>query len=256
MPRVKIYQGDCRKILRRLPTGKFDLIVTSPPYDAGKEYEGQRNLQAYTQFARKWLSRIPRLLKPHGSLWLNVGYTKIGNNETLPLTYLYHTVKPPELHLVQELVWHFEGGMAYKKRFTHRTERWMWFARNPDAVYFDLDAVRDARLNRTQDKRNNPLGKNPSDYWYFDRVSGGTAAKAEKTAHPCQFPERMIRRIIRACSPAKGRVLDPFGGSGTTAVVARKLGRRAVLCELQPDYIKIMRQRLRDNGIRSRVIRQ
>jgi adenine-specific DNA-methyltransferase len=231
-----IINGDCILVMPKL-SGPFDLIVTSPPYDAEKGYEGKRDFAAYVDFAHVWTAQIPRLLAPHGSFWLNVGYTKVGANETLPLTYLYHAARPAQLRLIQEVVWHYEGGMSYKRRFTHRTERWMWFALNPDAVHFDLDAVRDMLLNRTQDKRNNPLGKNPSDYWYFDRVVNGTGRVAEKTDHPCQFPEKMIERIVKACCPVGGKILDPFAGSGTVGRVAARMGRSATLIERNATYL-------------------
>lgn len=217
----------------------FDLIVTSPPYDADKAYEGPRDLATYTDFATQWMAEIPRLLAATGSFWLNVGYTIIGENETLPLSYLYHQIKPSSLRLVQEIVWHYEGGMPYKRRFAHRTERWLWFALNPAQAYFNLDAVRDPSLNRTSDPRNNPAGKNPTDYWYFDRVVGGRGRTAEKTEHPCQFPEAMIERVIRACTRPDALVLDPFAGSGTVGRVARRLGRQATLIERNPAYLAI-----------------
>lgn len=206
-----------------IESGSVDLIVTSPPYNAGKEYEKELSVAEYEAFARDWTHHIPRILKSNGSFWLNVGYTKTGNNTTLPLTYLYFPII--EMPFVQEIVWHYEGGMPYKKRFTHRTERWMWFSNNPDTMTFNLDAVRDMSLNRTNDKRNNPLGKNPTDYWFFDRVVSGTGKVKEKTNHPCQFPEKMIERIVKACSNVGELILDPFMGSGTTARVAKRLGR-------------------------------
>lgn len=234
-----VVNGDCVDVMPTLDAGSFDLIVTSPPYDAEKEYEGKRDVNAYAKFAAQWIAEIPRLLAPNGSFWLNVGYTKLSANETLPLSYMYYYLKPANLKLIQEVVWHYEGGMSYKNRFTHRTERWLWFALDTDNVYFDLDAVRDMSLNRTNDKRNNPLGKNPSDYWYFDRVVGGTAKGAEKTAHPCQFPEKMIERIVKACSPKSGVILDPFAGSGTTGRVAEKLDRFSMLIEKNTSYLTV-----------------
>ena len=174
---------------------------------------------------------------PTGSFWLNVGYTKIGENEALPLSYLYHEVRPVNLKLVQEIVWHYEGGMAYKRRFAHRTERWLWFSLDPANVWFDLDTVRDPTLNRTNDPRNHPGGKNPTDYWYFDRVVGGRGRVAEKTSHPCQFPEAMIERIIKACSQPGETILDPFAGSGTVGRVAGRLGRQATLIEMNATYL-------------------
>lgn len=222
-------------MLPTLDAESVALVITSPPYDAEKAYEGLRDLDAYTAFAAEWTSAIPRLLTPQGSLWLNVGYTKTGPNSTLPLTYLYHSLV--DLPLVQEVVWHYEGGMAYKRRFAHRTERWQWYAVNPDDATFNLDAVRDMSLNRTVDKRNHPLGKNPTDYWYFDRVTNNSA---EKTAHPCQFPEAMVERVILACSNPGDLILDPFAGSGTVGRVASRLGRRSLLIERRADYIEII----------------
>lgn len=232
--------------------GSVDLVVTSPPYNAGKSYssyDDTRTLDEYENFAKAWVTCIPRLLKPHGSLWLNVGYTKTGENETIPLTYLYHPLcKQAGLKLVQEIVWHYEGGMSYKKRFSHRTERWQWWALDPMKATFNLDAVRDASLNRTVDKRNNPLGKNPTDYWYYDRVVGGTAAGADKTHHPCQFPVKMIERIVKACSNASEIILDPFGGSGSTAIAALNTGRQSISIEMDASYHEAAQQRLARYG--------
>jgi adenine-specific DNA-methyltransferase len=234
--RVTLYHGDCREVMR---TQRAALVVTSPPYDAGKEYEDALGLAAYTDFARRWTAEIPRLLTDDGSFWLNVGFTKTGPNTTLPLTYLY--ANEVALPLVQEVVWHYEGGMAYKRRFAHRTERWQWFAPNPTRATFNLDTVRDKRLNRTDDPRNHPLGKNPTDYWYFDRVTNNSP---EKSAHPCQFPEDMVRRIVLACSNPGDVVFDPFAGSGTTLRVAKTLGRNAIGVEIDERYCETIAKRL------------
>jgi len=235
----KIIFGNCIEKVDELDGGSIDLVITSPPYNAGKEYEDDSSLDMYSEFAKEWVSKIPRVLSERGSFWLNVGYTKTGENTTLPLPYLYF----PLIHLplIQEIVWHYEGGMSYKKRFTHRTERWMWFAKNPEKMTFNLDDVRDMSLNRTQDKRNNPLGKNPTDYWYFDRVVSGTGRSSEKRNHPCQFPEKMIERIIKACSNRGDLILDPFAGSGTTGIVAKRLDRKFILIENKREYYDEMK---------------
>lgn len=234
--------------MNAMPEASVNLVVTSPPYNADKSYatyDDSRSLAEYEDFARQWVTCIPRLLKPNGQFWLNVGYTKMGANETLPLTYLYHPIcKEAGFKLVQEVVWHYEGGMSYKKRFSHRTERWQWWALDPDNITFNLDDVRDLALNRTVDKRNNPLGKNPTDYWYFDRVVGGTGAGKDKTHHPCQFPVPMIERIIKASSNANEIVLDPFGGSGSTALAAFNTGRQAISIEMDEGYHKVAQERL------------
>ncbi|RYD68579.1 MAG: site-specific DNA-methyltransferase [Verrucomicrobiaceae bacterium] len=229
--------SDCISTMMSLKPGSVKLAVTSPPYNADKKYETNLALAEYEAFADAWVSQIPRLLSDDGSFWLNVGYTKLSPTTTLPLTYLYYPIAIRHgLHLIQEIVWHYEGGMAYKSRFSHRTERWMWFAKDPTNYLFHLDAVRDPKLNRTIDKRNNVLGKNPTDYWYFDRVVGGNGKSSEKTSHPCQFPVPMIDRIIKACSNPGDTILDPFGGSGSTAVSAYNNYRSFVSIERDPEY--------------------
>ena len=190
-----------------------------------------------------------RILKPNGSFWLNVGYMKVDKNATLPLTYLYYDVV--EIPLIQEIVWHYEGGMSYKKRFTHRTERWQWYCKNPNDVVFNLDDVRDITLNRTIDKRNHPLGKNPTDYWYFDRIVSGTGKCSEKTEHPCQFPEVMIDRIIKACSNKGDLIVDTFMGSGTVGASAKKLDRNYIGFELSKEYCKIAENRIEKHTLSS-----
>lgn len=239
----KIIHGDCIDILSKLPSSSIDLIITSPPYNTGKSYENNLTIEEYKEFAKRWVCDVPRIVKNNGSFWLNVGYIKIGPNEALPLTYIYYPLI--QMKLIQEIVWHYEGGMSYKKRFTHRTERWMWFSHNPDQVNFYLDQVRDLSLNLTTDKRNHPLGKNPTDLWSFNRVVSGTGKVKEKTSHPCQFPEKMIERIILSCSKEGDLILDPFVGSGTTAVVAKKLGRRYLGIEKEIIYVQEAEKRLK-----------
>ena len=242
--RADFLLGDCVETMRTLAGGSVELVITSPPYRAGKEYEESQSVTQYARFAQAWCAEIPRVLSEQGTLWLNLGYTKTSATTTMPLTYLYFPLfHELGLHLVQELVWHYEGGMTYKRRFAHRTERWLWFVKNPKRYTFELDAVRDRSLNRTDDDRNHPLGKNPTDYWSFNRVVGGRGASAEKTEHPCQFPLEMIERIVRACSRPGDTILDCFGGSGTTALAASRNGRGFISIERDATYDEIARQR-------------
>lgn len=238
----KLYLGDCLEVMKTFPDNSIDLVVTSPPYKANKEYENWKSLNEYKKFAYSWTQQVKRIISDTGSFWLNLGYTKISSNQTMPLTYLYYPLI--EMELIQEIIWHYEGGMSYKKRFTHRTERWMWYSKNSNAVLFNLDDVRDMTLNKTKDKRNHPLGKNPTDYWYFDRVVSGTGKVKEKTKHPCQFPENMIERIVKACSNINDTLLDPFLGSGTTGVVAKRLGRNFIGIEKDENYYQIAKERI------------
>jgi len=238
----RLIHGDCLEVMKHIPDESINLVLTSPPYKADKEYEEWKSLNDYKKFVEEWTKLAIKILANNGSLWINLGYTKTGKNTTLPLSYLYFPII--NISFIQEIVWHYEGGMSYKKRFTHRTERWMWFSKDTDNMTFNLDDVRDLSLNRTKDKRNHPLGKNPTDYWYFDRVVSGTGKVKEKTKHPCQFPEKMIERIILACSNKNDIVLDPFIGSGTTAKVALDLNRRFIGIEKEKKYYDIAKERI------------
>lgn len=221
--------GDCRERLAKIEPGSVQLLVTSPPYNAGKRFGSLLSLSGYERFARDWCTAAVRTLDRNAGFWINLGYMRISAREILPLTYLYYPIiRDLGMHFVQETIWHFEGGLAYKRRFSHRTERWQWWVSDPKSYLFDLDAVRDPLLNRSADPRNNPLGKNPTDYWYHN--------KSGRSSHPCPFPIAMIERIILAHSRPGDVVLDPFGGAGTTALAARLCGRRFIYIEQNQDY--------------------
>lgn len=248
-------QADCISHMKGMDAESVDLICTSPPYKANKSYESWASFDDYEDFADQWVEQAARVLKPTGTMMLNVGYTKIARNETLPLTYLYHRLAHKHgLKLVQEIVWRYYGGMGYKLRYTHRTERIMWLTKDPDNCTFNLDDVRvkewkfNGEIVHTRPKgsnwqRCNPLGKNPTDIWEIKRVSGGTAASEMKYNHPAQFPKALVERIIKGHSNEGDLVFDPFLGTGTTCVIAKDLGRNSIGCELLEDYIGICRMR-------------
>jgi len=231
-----IVKGDCIQRLKELPSKSVDLIITSPPYGLDKEYEEKTTKADYHQFAKMWTEHLPRVLKRTGQLWLNVGFA-FGN---YPLTYIYQ--RYIDLLFWQEIVWQFPTGQTSKKKFSPRTERWMWYTKHMEYT-FNLDDIR-IPSEYGNDPRYNPAGKNPSDAWYFDHVTSTGPCKAEKTAHPCQFPQAMIQRIMAACSNPGDMVLDPFAGSGTVGVVAKILDRKFLGFERDPAYCSIARRRI------------
>ena len=240
---VQVIQADCITYMKGMDNECVDLICTSPPYKANKSYESWNSFEDYEDFADQWIEQASRILTPTGTMMLNVGYTKIDRNETLPLTYLYHRIAHKYgLKLVQEIVWRYFGGMSYKLRYTHRTERIMWLTKDPDNCTFNLDDVR-VKEWKAFDKRNNPLGKNPSDVWEIKRVVGGTGAVDMKYNHPAQFPKALVDRMIKGHSNEGDLVFDPFLGTGTTCVVAKELGRNCFGCELLDEYVSVCQQR-------------
>jgi len=239
--RCEVKQIDCIEHMEGMNAESVDLICTSPPYKANKSYESWESFEDYEDFADQWIEQAARVLTPTGTMMLNVGYTKIARNETLPLTYLYHRLATKYgLKLVQEITWRYTGGMAYKLRYTHRTERIMWLTKDPDNCTFNLDDVRVKEWAR-YDAKNNPLGKNPTDIWEIPRVANG--GKNHYLIHPAQFPPLMVERIIKAHSNEGDLVYDPFLGTGTTCVIAKELNRNSIGCELIDEYIDVCKER-------------
>lgn len=200
------------------------------------------------------MSEIHRVTSPNGAFWLNLGYIPIPDRaKAVPLPYLLWDRSP--FSLVQEVVWNYGAGVAARRMFSPRNEKYLWYVKTLEDYIFNLDEVRDPDVKYPNQKKNgkirvNPLGKNPTDVWQIPKVTTGEnmtgqRASPERTPHPAQFPEAVVDRIVRACSNPGDLVLDPFLGSGTTAVVAQANSRVAVGFEVKSEYISIAGKRLR-----------
>lgn len=237
-----LYNVDCVSAMERLKGHlEIDLTVTSPPYNIGKAYETTKTLEEYVEWSRDWINAVHGVTSISGSFWLNLGYTPLHEKaKALPLTYLLWDVSP--FYLIQEVVWNYGAGVAGRKFYSPRNEKFLWYVRDPDEYTFDLDAVRDPDVKYPNQFKNgklkvNPLGKNPSDVWQFPKVtSGRNRSSIERMPHPAQFPESVIDRVVKASSKPGDLILDPFMGSGTTAVVAARNGRRSIGFEVSEEY--------------------
>lgn len=241
LPVDEVYLGDCRTLLGQLPNGSVDLVVTSPPYNLGKEYESKVALDHYLEEQRHVLSECARVLKSTGSIFWQVGaYSDDGL--LIPLDVRFFPIME-ELGLLprNRIVWIRQHGLHASKKFSARHETILWFTKS-DSYHFDLDAIRvpqkyqnkkHYRGDRKGELSCNPNGKNPGDLWAFRNVKHN---HEEQTIHPCQFPEDLVARIVLATTRPGDLVLDPYMGTGTTAVVARDLGRHFLGSELDPEY--------------------
>ena len=246
---VALYHGDALELLAALPPSSVDLTVTSPPYNIGKAYENRLQIDDYVGWCERWIRQIHAATAATGAFWLNVGYLQVpGKAKALPIPYLlWNRV---DFFLVQEVVWHYGAGVASRRSFSPRNEKFLWFVKDERHYMFDLDAVRDPNVKYPNQKKHgklkcNPLGKNPTDVWTFPKVTSGANRSArERTSHPAQFPLAVIDRVVKACSCPGDVVLDPFIGSGTTAEAALKQGRVVVGFEMRRDYIEIARRRV------------
>lgn len=246
---VLIYNMDCLEAMRKLPADMVDIAVTSPPYNIGKSYENIIALKDYISWCSNWMSELHRISKDDGSFWLNVGYLEVENKGlAVPIPYLLWDKS--DFYLIQEIVWNYSAGVACKKRLSPRNEKILWYVKNQDNYKFNLDDIRDPNVKYPNQKKNgklkcNPLGKNPSDVWQISKVtSGKNRSSKERTEHPAQFPLEMIDRIIKAGSNNRDLVIDPFMGSGTTAIAALKNGRKVIGFEVNSDYVKIIANRI------------
>jgi adenine-specific DNA-methyltransferase len=257
---IVVYPGDCLDLLRTIPAESLQLIVTSPPYNIGKEYEKRLHLDLYLQQQEQVIAECVRALSPRGSICWQVGnYVERGS--IIPLdTVLYPIFSGLGLRLRNRIIWHFEHGLHCSRRFSGRYETIIWFTKSDDYV-FNLDAVRVPQKYpgkkhfkgpRAGQYSCNPKGKNPGDLWIIPNVKSN---HVEKTEHPCQFPVELIERLVLTLTNERDWVLDPFLGTGATIIAAFRHGRRSVGAETVHRYAQLARQRIqqeREGTLRTR----
>ena len=249
-PSWEILVGDCLERFVEIESGSVALVLTSPPYNIGKQYEKQLPLEDYLHWCKQWLAEIARVLTPTGAAWINLGFVEVaGRGNAVPLPYLLWPLI--DLYLVQEVVWRYENGVACKRRLSPRNEKLLWLVRDPSSYRFNLDDIRDPDIRYPHSRRQgrlryNPRGKNPGDVWHISKVVAGRPSP-ERTDHPAQMPLALAERVVLACSEVGDLILDPFAGSGTTLVAAIQHGRRAIGIERDPRYAAIAEHRLAES---------
>jgi site-specific DNA-methyltransferase (adenine-specific) len=253
-----LIQGDCIEGLGRLAAGSVDLAFADPPFNIGYDYDvydDRADAEHYLEWTRAWGKAVERVLKPTGTFWLAIGDEYAAELKLIFQQDLGFTCR-------SWVIWYYTFGVNCTKKFSRSHAHLFHFVKDakrftfnskdirvPSArqlVYADARAKEDGRLPddtwilRPQDL---PDGFQPDeDTWYFSRVCG--TFKERAGWHGCQMPEQLLGRIIRACSNPGEVVLDPFAGSGTTLVVAKKLGRKWVGFELSVEYAKQAQARL------------
>lgn len=244
-----IYQCDCQEALRKLPAEIIDSTITSPPYNIGKEYEQILDTQQYVNWLAEIFSEVKRVTVNDGNLLLNLGYLKIENvGRAIPIPYLLWD--KIDMFLQQEIVWNYGAGVSCKNYLSPRNEKICWYVKSRNGYTFNLDAIRDPNVLYPNQKKNgrlrcNTIGKNPSDVWQIAKVtSGKNRSSEERTAHPAQFPEDLVKRMVKGFTNENDLLLDPFIGSGTVAAVAMKEKRFFLGFEINEDYCKIIAKRL------------
>lgn len=242
--------------MKEIPDKSVSLMVTSPPYNIdiqyGHRWEGGRQIRSkgvkytdnleesvYRTMLANVIEEIKRVLKDDGQVWFNIKNRYDKGVITPPFWILDYF---SDMYLKNIIIWNFDWGGSTNKRFCSRYEYVFFFTKQKDNYTFNLDDVKIPALNYRPDRYKSQL-KNPTDVWRISMVSGNSL---ERTEHPAQYPEELVERIIKVGSNPGDLILDPFMGSGTTAVVAKRLGREFVGYELEKDYIKIAIERLKN----------
>lgn len=249
-PDTKIVCADNLQFMKGLKDGSMQLIVTSPPYNIGKDYETKEALDTYLAAQSKVIAECVRLLDPRGSIcWQVRNHAESG--EIFPLDImLYPIFREHGLKLRNRIVWHFEHGLHCSKRLSGRYETILWFTKGDDYV-FNLDPIRVPskypgkkyfKGPKQGQLSGNPLGKNPGDVWIFPNVKNN---HVEKTIHPCQFPVELVERLVLSLTNKGGAVFDPYMGVGTAVVGAAMHGRVGYGCDIVQKYVTIAQSRIR-----------
>ena len=237
MSEIKILQGDSIEILERISANSIDLVVADPPYNLGKDYGNNHDLKGfeeYLRFSRKWLQLAHEKLKPTGTIYVFMGVRFV--------SYLFHILDQEiGMYFNSWITWHYTQGIGKTRGFSPRHDDILMFTKS-EKFKFNLDNVRIPQKYFRE--RNNMAGANPGDVWQFSHVH---YSNPERENHPTQKPEGLIERIVLASSDENDSVLDPFLGSGTTARVCQQLNRNCVGIELNPEFVAMAENRLKDS---------
>ncbi|MBR6154580.1 MAG: site-specific DNA-methyltransferase [Treponema sp.] len=245
----KTLNGDMLQMIEYVPDSFADLIIIDPPYNLSKDFNGlkfnSRNESSYEEYLDSWFPSVCRKLKPDGSLYICCDWK---------CTSSIQRAVEKELHVLNRITWQREKGRGAKSNWKNSMED-IWFAvKNPDSYYFDVEAVKQKRRvlapykvngapkDWQEEEKGNFRMTCPSNFW--DDISVPFWSMPENTDHPTQKPEKLYAKLILASCPKGGTVFDPFLGSGTSSVTAKKLGRNYCGIELNEEYCLWAEKRL------------
>ncbi len=258
----EILLGDTLENLRIIESEKFNLIITSPPYNIGKNYETKQPIETYLSQQEEIIDELVRIISNQGSICWQIG-NYVNNGEVFPLDiYYYQIFKKHNLFLRNRIIWHFGHGLHASNRFSGRYETILWFTKSNDYI-FNLDEVRvpskyPGKKHFKGPKKGkfsgNPKGKNPTDIWEvllsdwekeIWNIPNVKSNHPEKTIHPCQFPIELVERCILALTNIGGWILDPYAGVGSSIIAAIKNNRNVIGIEKEIDYVDITKDRIK-----------
>lgn len=244
----KTINADLYDVLDRLPCGFADLLIIDPPYNLSKDFGtikfNKTDDKSYIEYLESWLPAILKVLKPSGSVYLCGDWKN---------SICLYSVLQKYSVIRNRITWQREKGRGAKNNWKNSTED-IWYATLSDDFYFDIESVKQKRIvlapytsnGKPKDWEKTTDGNfrltYPSNFW--DDISIPFWSMPENTDHPTQKPEKLIAKLILASCPKDGIVFDPFLGSGTTSVTAKKLGRNFCGIEMNTEYCLWTQKRL------------
>ncbi|MEO0127654.1 MAG: DNA methyltransferase [candidate division WOR-3 bacterium] len=234
MPEIKLILGDCIEEMKKMESESIDLIFADPPYNlsgdnaltvrAGKPVKCDKGewdkIQDIHEFNLKWIRECKRVLKPYGTIWIS---GTLHNHPSIG-----RALKELGWWIINDVVWYKPNAtpLLSKNRFVPSTEL-IWVASKTKKYYFNYELAK--KLNNDRQMRN---------LWIIP-------AQRHVTLHPTEKPEVLLERIILIGSKEGDTVLDPLMGSGTTGVVAKRLGRNFIGVEINPKYFEMAEKRIK-----------
>lgn len=233
---TKILMGNAIQKLQEFQDNSVDLIIADPPYNLGKDYgngSDDKTFEEYITFTKNWTKESKRILKKNGTIYVFMGFRFI--------SYLYEILeKENSFHFINWICWHYTQGIGKKKGFSPRHDDILMFSKTSNYT-FNIDSIRvPQKYYRTI---NNMRGANPGDVWQFSHIH---YCQDNRQDHPTQKPEGLIERMVLASSNEGDLVVDPFSGSGTTLRVCQQLNRNSIGIELNENYVKMTKNRLKE----------
>ncbi len=249
-----LFQGDSIQWLKSLKAQSIDLVFADPPYNIKKaDWDNFESQEEYIEWSLQWISEAARILKSTGSLYI-CGFSEILADLKHPASKYFQSCK--------WLIWHYKNKANLGNNWGRSHESIIHF-RKSKATKINIDDVRISYGAHTlkypshpqaetsafgkgnKKKRDNwmphPQGAKPKDVFDIPTTCNGMG---EKTPHPTQKPEELVRKLVLASSHEKDLVVDPFSGSGTTLVVAEQLNRHWMGCDLNAEYNRWAKGRL------------
>lgn len=262
----KIYQGDSLHLFKKIPDISIDLVITSPPYSTLKTYINDGGILAddYVKWFIPYCKEICRVIKPTGSFILNIN-DKVENGFRHPYVFdlISELHRQTELKMFERLFWNKLKSLPNRSRFGDRVEYLFWFAKEK-GFKFNLDEMRTEYSEKSIKRMKKPLKKrfartegddnidykdwapNPKGALPTTLVNISSESKRIANNHVAVYPVELVEYFIKGATEKGDVVLDPFMGTGTTAVAAKKLGRNWIGFELQQDYIDVANIRIGD----------